>query len=167
MPVPVYLICSESGATDENTKLTSFFNLVEKLRVMRMEAQPGQVIRANLTPLRLSAYWMREETDADDTRFEVQFVGMFPNGPPEIELTRGEFQFVGPFARLNVVGLQFNQFFGPGILRIEARIRRIGEETWLNRMSYPIVLEEFQPGLSGEAAAPPHPPTPPISSPDA
>jgi len=34
---------------------------------------------------------------------------------------------------------------GPGILRIEARIRRVGEQECISRMSYPIILEEIQP----------------------
>lgn len=145
MPIPVYLICSESGATDETTRLTSFFNLVEKLQVMRLELTPGQTHVIHLPPLRLSAYWMKEETDAPETRFEVQFIGVFPNNPPEIELARGEFQFNGPFQRFNVTGLQLTQFFGPGILRIEARLRRVGDEAWLARMNYPILLEELLP----------------------
>lgn len=160
MPIPVYLICAESGAIDENTKLISFFNVVEKLQFVRVETAPGQITVVSTVPLRLSAYWMREEIDDLETDFEVHFVGIFPNAPAEIDLARGQFRFTGPLQRLNVAGLQFTQFFGPGVLRLEARIRRFGEDVWLNRMSYPIILEEVQVAIPAAdlPAAPQQPP---------
>src|SRR5438874_1949015 len=100
MPIPVYLLCSESGAVDENTKLTSYFNVVEKLRVAKIPPAPGQALIARAASLFMSACWMREDSDSPETFFEVQFVGIFPSGPPEIELARGGFRFSGPLQRL-------------------------------------------------------------------
>ena len=154
MPKPIYLICSESGAVDENTKFSSLFNLVEKVQFSTAQPSPGQILMARPVSLRMQAYWAREETDAPETRFEVQFVGIFPNGPQEIPLAGGEFQFTSPFQRLNVVGFQIAQCFGPGILWLEARIRRVGEEAWINRMEYPIVLEDITPSEPAAAQQP-------------
>jgi hypothetical protein len=139
MPIPVYLICSESGAHDEATKLASFFNLVEKLRIARVEAIPGQIQVIQITPLRLSALWVREEGDEDST-FEVQFVGLVPNAPQEIELARTTFLFTDPFQRVTINGLQLNQFYGPGLMFFEARLRPEGEPDWQTRMRYPVIL---------------------------
>src|SRR5213594_333992 len=121
MPLPVYLICSESGAVDDTTKLASYFNLVEKLQVVTLQLAPGQIAVVQASPLRLSAYWMKEEGDSPETVFEVQFVATLPSGPSEIQLARTETRFDGPFRRINITGVMF-QNLTPGLLRIEARM---------------------------------------------
>jgi hypothetical protein len=142
MPLPVYLICSESGAVDETTKLTSFFNIVEKLRFVAVQPIPGQIQIIQVTPLRLSAYWMREQGD-EDANFEAQFVALMPNSLQEMEVARATFQFSEPFRRLNILGVQLAQFsFSPGMMFIEARLRREGAQDWHSRMRYPILLEQ-------------------------
>jgi hypothetical protein len=155
MPLPIHLICSESGAIDETTKLASFFNLIEKLQFAKIEIQPGVAQAINMVSLRLSALWMREEGDLPETVFEVHFVAIVPNAPQEVDLARGTFQFAGPLQRVNVPGVHIIQFYGSGILRLEARIRKAGEESWINRMSYPIIVEETNPPKHATPAAKP------------
>jgi hypothetical protein len=156
MPIPIYLICSESGAIDETTKLASYFNLFEKMTISSIPVLPaGQVAVARIVPIRASSYWMKEDTDAPETKFQIQFIANLPNAPDEILLAQGEFQFTSssPFARLNIEGIQLTQFFGPGMLRIEARVRRVGEEAWLGRQMYPILLEGPVPASSSSSSS--------------
>jgi hypothetical protein len=137
MPIPVYLICSESGAVDEASKRTSIFNLIEKLRFFRL---PPEAM-AYATQVQLASYWLRESGD-DDIQFEVQFTGIFPNVVDEVEFARMSFKFNSESQKIGVAGIQFNQLNGSGVLQIEARVRRAGEEKVLGTIKYPILIEE-------------------------
>lgn len=150
MPLPVYFICSQSGAIDQATNLASAFNILETVQIAQIRPTTAP-IRPNT--IRLLAAWMREESDTPDQVFQVDIFGIFPPDGRELQLGQTEFQFTLPLQRL-FVDMPLAHFFGPGVLRIEARIRRTGQPEILNTMTFRIILQEAPTPLAQVESSP-------------
>src|SRR5260370_30571750 len=94
---------------------------------------------------RVVAAWMRDDTDEPSQRFEVQTVVHFPGSPNEVVAATGEFTLDDPINRVILEDLQFSHFAAPGVMRIEGRIRRVGDQDWAASQSYFIILREVPP----------------------
>jgi hypothetical protein len=149
MAHPVYILCSRSGAVDGQTRLLSFFDVIEEFQLTRADRQ-GETLP---TPsgwqfdFFVVAVWMREN-ESPEQGFQAQFVAHFPRpDQPEREevFAELEFKFIRPFQRLIIRGKQVPNFEGPGTLRIECRIRPVGQEGWSGRQEFPIILREVTP----------------------
>jgi hypothetical protein len=158
MPLPVYILCATSLAVDKETNFVSYFNVVEKIEIRKMEPaqhDSSRPVVVKASSLEIMAVWMKEQDDTPDRLFEVEFAALFPNRPEEFILGLVKITFSDPLYRIRVKDLHLAQFWGPGILKIEARIRPAGAEAWTNRQSYPIILEDKteQPVATGEPTA--------------
>jgi len=135
MPKPVYILCSESGSEDKITGLVSLFNLIEKIQIVKREQnEPVPSLS-----LRVTATWARGEDELDQL-FEFETAAYLPPDNDEMMLGKGEFRFTMPFQRITMRMQGSLVFQGPGMLRIENRIRRAGTDEWF-RQEYPILVE--------------------------
>jgi hypothetical protein len=130
----------------------SLFSVVERVRVTPVPVpQPGEAPPIVLyQPFRVTAVWMRNPED--DTAQEYEFeVRLLPAAGSAQNVTRGRFQFdpARPFHRVALDLLGPSPFTGPGVNRLECRLREVGAENWLTQ-DYPILVE---------MAAPPPAPT--------
>jgi hypothetical protein len=145
MPRPVYILCSESGTEDKQTGLLSFFHVIEKIQIISVpEADEQGRVFLTSQRIRVVAVWMRGEEDSPTQEFEYQTVLVLPPYHKEIPSGYGRFVFSKPLHRFTVSDLGPLLFEGPGIMRAESRLRKLGEQTWL-KQDYPIIVEEFQP----------------------
>jgi hypothetical protein len=71
MPRPGYIICSASGSHDEFTKQISLFNVVEAVQVEEVQAQPSVMMQVTPLQMRITAVWLKEETDSPEQEFET------------------------------------------------------------------------------------------------
>jgi len=144
MPRPGYIVCSAAGAVDLYTNFVSCHNLMEIVEIVRIRPEEGSPPPASRpVVMRAIAMWIQEAEDAPEQSFEGQLVAFFPGLAEEVILADFEpFSFKGPVHRLIVTDLTISNFFGPGILRLECRIRRAGEATWLAQQGYSLFLKE-------------------------
>jgi hypothetical protein len=143
MPLPAYIMCSQSGAIDQNTGLISFFSAIEVIQISKLApGSPPPSLVAGSNVFWLVASWVREQSDTENQEFEVDIIGIFPPNQQEFQLGQAKFRFTTLMHRIYISQFALNLFFGPGVLRIEARIRRAGETLVLNRMAYHVVLQE-------------------------
>jgi hypothetical protein len=141
MPRPVYILCSESGSEDAQTRLLSHFNTIERIRIAPLPAeivQPGKPIPIPSVALRATAVWMSNEEDSPEQEYEYQMAFYLPPDGEEQLVLEGRFFFDAdkPLYRMVVLGM-WPPFRAPGVLRIESRIRPVGGTEWL-RQDYPI-----------------------------
>lgn len=109
MPVPVFIICSESGSIDRHTNELSIFNVCEQLVFQRIELTndprpetvppDGRERRLVANSIRMTAYWRRSE---DDTGRECEFrtTIQMPGMSAPIVAGEGRFVFKSYFHRL-------------------------------------------------------------------
>ena len=130
MAIPVYIICSESGSVDQITNNVSLFSVIEKLFYVKIEHPddykklPKQPPLANV---RSTAVWKREESEAGTT-FEHQTLMLLPGEEKPSIVAEGSFVFKGTTHRMiyDFGPVSFNE----GTVRIESRIRELGQEKW-------------------------------------
>lgn len=147
MPRPVYILCSRSGAEDKVTGLLSHYHVLERISFTSpMPDQPNVSFC-----LRVTAVWMREEGDDPEQGYEFQFVLRFPPGGEESIVAEGTFRFSHPLHRM-IVDTPIARFGGPGLFRVENRIRPVGTEGW-STQHYPILLDLVQ--FARDGATPP------------
>ncbi|HKI33848.1 MAG TPA: hypothetical protein VKA46_18490 [Gemmataceae bacterium] len=152
MPRPVYLLCSQSGAIDETSNAISFFNLIEEVKRFKI---PKKHLASAFRPLamRVVACWMNADGDAPGQVFEAQFAAKYPNKgeelPDEYIFSTPAFSFKTVYHRLIAPVVELPPFAGPGILWIECRVRRQGEQDWLAKQEYPIQLIDVTPSGPG------------------
>jgi len=156
MPKPSYIICSEFLSQDINTEKICAFNIYEKFRLnltgesKSSDNDGGVKERSHNIDASVIAVWVRNESEHKDTLFEAEFVLYYPNNPEVPEIVIANF---GPFRvevvwRLKIEGLQLTHAPGSGLLRIESRIRKIGDNDWLASQSTYILLYLDEPDLS-------------------
>jgi hypothetical protein len=153
MAEPVYILCSESGADDKLTGQVSLFNLTEKVHVMKLP--PGQIPPIPSTfRLRVTALWMRGDDDCGG-EFESEIRLLMPPDGEILAIPQPAFTFPLLFQRVQIQILGPLPVKGPGIMRVQSRIRRNGTEDWLTQQC-PIILEEVEPPQN-QAAVEPNP----------
>jgi len=141
MPQPAYIFCSALTADDPLSGSVSCLHLLETLQ--QFQPQQTAVLQRIPVPIgmaRIVGTWMKSNEADSDTRFEVQNVLVLPGGTEHVvghaEFIFGENSFhriLSPF--FIPAGLQ------PGILYIESRLRRMGDDAWLLRQRYPILVQ--------------------------
>jgi len=140
MPIPLYVICSESASEDKSTGLLSLFHIIEKIQIGTHRA--GEPIpRAPVSQMRVTAVWMKESMD-DDHEFEFETVLIPPNGEGKV-IGSGSFVFTKDLFRINS-GVLWGGLSGMknGILWIESHIRKAGVKGWQVQKS-PIFIEHL------------------------
>ena len=126
MPKLLYMICSESGADDANTHLPSFFNVIDRLGLIKAD-QPYPI------RLRVTASWVWEESDSIGNDFESLLVMFKPLSGEKVEMggiqhfTFTREQYSIRIAATITGGLPID---GPGILRIQSCVRHKGQSEW-------------------------------------
>jgi hypothetical protein len=151
MPIPVYILCCESGTDDVTTGLASHFNVVDRIRVKRIAPDSGFVVHS--LPLRIVAVWRAEEEGDFEQEFESELRAILLPQHKEAVIGSETFRFSPekPKRRFTLifVGLQFE---ASGQLVIESRIRRSPEAEWRSqRYIVDVVVEP-----TVEASASPH-----------
>lgn len=139
MPRPVFIICSQSASEDAETHFLSLFQIVEQLMVPKIPEGSKETISRGFS-FRITAVWMRGEEDTPEQTFDSQLRLHFPGTSDPRILGENSFSFSARFQRFSII-LQMGGGVEPGVLLIEHRIRRAGDEQWLSQ-TYPIPVEE-------------------------
>jgi hypothetical protein len=132
MPKPAFIICSESGSEDRVTGLVSLFKVIERIELHeRPDSEEGRPIVLNPLPFQVVAVWALSEDENADQEYEFEHKLTLPSGK-EATLQSGTFFFERgrPRHRFTVI---VNGFMpqDAGLLRVENRIRKVGEGDWL------------------------------------
>jgi hypothetical protein len=145
MPKPLFIICSESGVEDKDSRMISLYNILEKVEATRSSASGsrGPAICRPM-PFRITAVWMRTEEDGHDD-LEAQIAMFLPADGQEVTGERVRFRYEPgkPLHRL-VVFTNSDWFNGPGVFRAVSRIRKVGSTEWITQ-EYPVTIEEVRP----------------------
>jgi hypothetical protein len=151
MPRPIYIICSQGGSEDKASGQVSLFNVIDKLFLRRNQPNtPPPPPQPGISQIRITASWMRVSGDYDQ-EFEFETRMFFPPENAMYGVAKGTFTFAQDWQRLTNVLVGPLPIQGPGILRVQNRVRRKGSEEWVAQ-ECPIIVEEVVP--------PPPPPEP-------
>jgi len=152
MPRPIYIICSQGGSEDKASGQLSLFQIIDKLFLRRNPPNaPPPPPQPGVSQIRITASWMSVAGDHNqEFEFETRiFI------PPENNISavaKGTFIFSQDMQRLTNVFVGSLPIQGPGVLRVQNRVRRIGGDEWVAQ-EYPVIVEEVIP-------PPPKPPDP-------
>jgi hypothetical protein len=142
MPLPAYFICSEGLAVDRDLNKVTLFNVCEQLPIVLVSQLEQAGRMAAPLPFRIISVWMKEENDLPEVNFEHQIVLHFPQ-TPEMIIAQTPFSFTTTLHRIITTPSVLPGSPGPGILRVEARIRRAGETEWIGHQFFYIDLIVF------------------------
>jgi hypothetical protein len=150
MPRPGYIICSVSGSLDSYINTMSAFNIIESIEIEEARPQPGQVIKAHDFRMRVITAWFKEDTDSVKQLFEAEIVALAPKTDQEVFTARfPSFRFSAPLHRLILPDFSFPTVpLASGFLRLECRVRKVGETGWTWRQQYPIAVVNKVPTTS-------------------
>lgn len=149
MPIPAYIVLSESGAIDSHTNRTSMFDFIEVLQVKKTgDAQQQQSQKApqqspKAKTYRLVASWMKEESDSPDDEFDMEIVCLAPDGAKLMHTETDRFKFVLSSHRYYIPEIPVPGFNVLGIHFFEARLKRAASSEWQWKQSYPILVKEI------------------------
>jgi hypothetical protein len=145
VPRPIYIICSQTGALDQYTNGISIFNVIESIKGSEIKPpSEGGVVFIKPLSMRIVAAWLREEADGPEQEFEAHLDVHAPNSNDLIAHVQFPlFKFTASVHRLVVPELAFapTTDLGPGLLRFECKIRRVGETEWLSCQEYVVLVE--------------------------
>jgi hypothetical protein len=162
MPRPAYIVCSVSGAVDQFNGSISCFGLIETVYIPNPESPPLPIPKPLF--VRITIAWLKE--DGDENRdYEGQVVVRLPDGQilrtaDGDDIVLGGFvpiRIVTPVHRLLVPETGFPQLPGPGLVRVECRLRLTGTEAWTVSQSYPVlflIAPPTPPPAAPESSAP-------------
>jgi hypothetical protein len=156
MPLPAYLICSEGVSIDKDANKVTLFNVSEQIGIIPKAQLEQAGLPASPLLLRIISVWMREDNDPPDIRFENQFVLHFPQ-TAEMIVSQAEFSFLASarFHRIFTQPIFVPGVPGPGLLKIESRLRRTGDADWLHRQFFYIELSAIEVAMLLPVAQPP------------
>lgn len=142
MPTPVFIVCSESGAVDRFTNLVSLYNVYDRIIITPQGS--GEKVSDGHTPwlsIRVTAVW-RSSPEERGEEFEYENSLIFPGKKEPLIGSKGKFIFKSRTQRFFV-----NAGSAPpttdGQLQAVSRIRRCGEEDWLEQ-TYSIYVEQAE-----------------------
>src|SRR5208283_6230207 len=124
MPIPVYILCSESGAEDKETRRFSHFHVIEQMNVARLSEASGQVWLVPSLEFQAVALWAREDSDGPEQEFEFRWLVRLPKGE-EMVVHTGKFRFQSRLQRIVLTG-GGNLFQTPGEFSVQCHIRPVG-----------------------------------------
>lgn len=161
MPRPIYILCCESMNIDTLTGLPSYINVYDTVTVNILPVATSQPF-----PLRLraSALWVLAQGEGFGLEYEHQFLFRDPassdvltnQSPTAGQSVPVRFVFDRQFYRADAI-IQGQPFSGPGIYRIESRLRQVGADQWITQY-FPLRVEVIHHNLG---------PTPNLPSPPA
>ena len=147
MPKPVYILCAESGSVDAKTNRMSHFNIIEKIAVTKARVprqtkpMPGA---PPLNSMQVVSVWMRTAQDTENQEFEYELDISLPHSQKKHTPGKGRFKFTKPLQRITVGIVGLLPFSRSGLMKIQCRIRKVGDRKWL-RQEYPIIIEVVTP----------------------
>lgn len=150
---PRYMLCCEGRVVDQETGLVTYYNVTDQLNVTSSTTNVPTGVPVPLPKLVVSAVWARDsETEERDEVWQHEMRMFVPGEETPRVLYTGEFRF-GEFRyyRFDLVLQPQPKPSGdapataislrPGILRLESRVRREGDTTWLSQeYEIPIVF---------------------------
>jgi hypothetical protein len=150
MPRPGYIICSVSGSLDWYISSMSAFNIIESIEIQQVHPEPGQPIKSHDFRMRVIASWFKEDTDSVRQSFEAEIVALAPKTDQVVFTARfPSFKFSAPVHRLILPDFSFPTVpLESGFLRLECRVRKVGETGWTWRQQYPIAVVNKVPTAS-------------------
>lgn len=140
MPKPLFIIAGQGVTEDKQSNLVTIFNVLERIK-FKPQGLTDTPPAGSYFPFAAIAVWRAEAGD-EAKEFEAELVLLKPpaNEPQPLGIIRVTFQSGRPNHRFI---LQYGgplPFSGPGVLRIESRIREIGAEHWMSQ-AYSIEIE--------------------------
>ncbi|HUT12635.1 MAG TPA: hypothetical protein VMY42_19220 [Thermoguttaceae bacterium] len=151
---PRFIVCSEGRSIDKITNLVTFYNVIDQLTTTISSPEPKQPVFFGL-PIHLSAVWMRERDSEKEIEYEAEIRLFSPGSEEPAVLHPDNFRFgQHRFFRIDALirpGLSGNETLKlelrDGIMRLECRIRPVGETEWLSQ-DYPIPVRVNRPKSS-------------------
>ena len=140
MPRSGYVMFAHSGANDQLSNLVSLFDIIEIINVFQSNATIQIPPFANLVQNRIVVAWLREDGDLDTDRFEGQIACLNPDGTDLFAMDAEPFSFTSPFFRWTAPIPPFG-FNVLGTHQIEARLRRVGQQEWTCRQTFPFIVQ--------------------------
>jgi len=143
MPKPVYILCAQSGSIDSRTNRISYFNIIEKIEATRAKVTQRRKPTPGAAPLlsmRVVAVWMRSGQDTENQEFEYELVISLPHRQKKLSPGKGRFKFTKPLQRITVDIGGMLPIIRSGLIKIQCRIRKVGDRKWLSQ-EYPIIVE--------------------------
>ena len=145
MPLPIYIICSESGTEDRYTGLMSHFNVLEKFLLSKIDPskvsqlpQPAPAIP--LGRIRVVSVWMKMDEESEDDEFEYSLDVVLPPDGKRTCASTGKFKFTKPLYRIQINLIGQPPIEGSGVLWIECNVRQLASDSWMAQR-YPIIIE--------------------------
>lgn len=141
MPRPLYIVCSESAAVDQDSNRVSLFNVVEGLEVTLQTIPSEQRLTFVKTlGFRGIAVWMRSEDDDPEDDYEFELAARAPGDTEENVFADGKFKFTKRNHRFNVhIGVH-KPWTESGMFVFISRIRKVGTTEWLSQ-DFPIHVD--------------------------
>lgn len=150
MPRPVYIIAAESVSEDARTNALSIFQILERVE-MKPAPTGGQAVTPNasvephnaLIRMYVLAVWMKLPEDDPEQLYQHQIAICTPDGNERIVVDDPEVRFTDDDRPLNRYAMIINGMpsTGPGILRFESRMRKVGHDgdDWI-KQDYPMLF---------------------------
>lgn len=145
MPKPVYMVCCQSGAEDERSKLASLFNIYDRIEIHDSPKRNGSGLPGFMAsiPLRIVAAWSADKREDFGVPFEARVTLTTPPDSKKNVIYEGEFTFENEKPRhrftFDVLGFIVH---GPGDLVAECGIRKKGTQRWLRQKYIIEVLKQ-------------------------
>ena len=142
MARPLFILGFESSSVDRVTGLPSYFHVFDSMDITLKPMTPAdgpQRTHSDILKVSLAAAWMRDDLDLDTDVFEHQ-LRIFSTENEVRVVSESEFEFTANSHRFDVqigLGTLFNDSTKSGIVRVESRIRKRGDELWISQ-EYPI-----------------------------
>ena len=146
MPRPLYILCAQSFAINQDTNTLSVFHILESLNTfIGLQPSPGETVVSHERFAFVGfAAWRRGEGEDSDQEYEFEILLKRPDQEQPVSMTPGTFKFTMPNQRFNVHFAQMEPFTQSGDLVFTSRIRPVGTTEWLTQ-DYPIRVDVHRP----------------------
>jgi hypothetical protein len=129
MPVPMYIICSESSLAYPPARQLHVTNVVEVVYFAPSNSESG-ADEQPVPDFHVNAAWARSKEDSNEQEFVFRFTIELSSNGPVFEMAQGSFSFgKNPLHRITLVGKLWGVGGGPGICRVIGRLWPKGNES--------------------------------------
>lgn len=148
MPRPVYVLLANTAASDSTTGRFSVIEIVDKIAItpLPVPKEGEKVIVVRHESYRAIAVWLIEEDKGDkyEDEYEHGFRFHMPLAEQPHPAPTGRFSFGKPerlpFHRFDLRLEGPLPYQGPGVMRLEHRIKKVGTDVWLSQ-DFPLLIE--------------------------
>lgn len=145
MPRPLFVICAQSSAIDQNTNLLSLFQILDGYQVHIKKADaPAPTLAVGPQPHQLGfvgiAVWRRTDADSPDDSYEYEILTQSPDEDEEQIRNTGTFKFTTRHQRFQVFIHITKPWTRSGVFVFSSRIRKVGSSDWI-RQDYQIPVD--------------------------